>query len=237
MAGKPSPRVSNRTAAKPKAKAKAKSKRPASPAKSVRSDPKPRQSGPAANARVLAAALVVVQEEGVSALTARRVAADAGISVGGVYNLFGSLDGLVVACKEAVLADLRDHLARAAREGVSCGVEERLLMLADAYVSYADASPLAWSSLFEHAAEIGPGAVEERTRAVFSVLEGILADLPGLPEARRPLMARAIWSAVHGIVYLGRRGNLGPVRRENVPAMIRVLVGALVAGLSGPETA
>ena len=206
---------------------------PRAEAHAIPSGPPGHRLRPETAAHVLATALAIVESDGVGALTARRVARDAGIAVGSLYNLFTGLDGLVVACKEAVLGDLRDHLARAARDGVGLGVEERLLRLADAYVAFAEARPHAWASLFEHAAEVDPDAVEERTRAVFQILESILADLPGLPAARRPLMARALWSAVHGIVYLGRRGGLGPVRHEDVPAMIRALVAPAVAGLGG----
>jgi AcrR family transcriptional regulator len=191
-------------------------------------------SGTGGRKLVLKAMMDIIEGEGVDRVSARRLATAAGMSVGSVYNTDpNGLSGLVDSCKESILADLQARLGKAARAGKGKGVEERLVKLADAYLAFADARTLAWMALFE-AREMDPAAVDRRTRDVFSILEGILSDLPGLDDARRPLMARAVWSAVHGIVYLGRRGNLGPVRHENVPEMIRALVGALVAGLGDP---
>jgi AcrR family transcriptional regulator len=193
----------------------------------------PRALDDDASNRVLRAAMDIVELEGVARLVARRVATAADVSLGGIYILFGNLDTLKVACKKMVLGDLREHLSAAAVRGAGLGVEDRLIRLADAYVAFAEARPHAWASLFESTAEIERDAVLERTREVFLILEGILSDLPGLPADRRPVMARALWSAVHGIVYLGRRGNLGPIGVDKVPETIRALVGAVVAGLAG----
>ena len=45
-------------------------------------------------------------------------------------------------------------------------------------------------------------------------------------------MAKALWSSVHGMVYLGNVGGLGPVRPQDVRPMIDVLVRSSVRGLA-----
>ncbi len=71
----------------------------------------PRAGGPAP---LRAATLRVVAEEGVGAVTVRRVAAAAGVSPGTITHHFGSVDALLVAALEdgasAVVAEL-EHLA------------------------------------------------------------------------------------------------------------------------------
>jgi AcrR family transcriptional regulator len=59
--------------------------------------PKPKQRTPALGEQVLAAALRIIERDGVIALTARRLAAEAGTSPPAVYELFGDKTGVVRA--------------------------------------------------------------------------------------------------------------------------------------------
>ncbi len=65
------------------------------------------------------AAIELVAESGLEALTARAVATRAGVSPGSVINNFGSMEGLRQACDEYVVAVIRAEKARAMATGAS----------------------------------------------------------------------------------------------------------------------
>lgn len=63
--------------------------------------------------RILAAALELIDEQGIDGMTMRELAARAGVSVATIYNLFASQEAIVVAVFEQVVEDLEprfDHL-------------------------------------------------------------------------------------------------------------------------------
>src|SRR4051812_12361648 len=78
--------------------------------------PKPKQRTPALREQVLAAALRLLGQDGVAALTARRLAREAGTSPAAVYELFGDKAGVVRALFFAGFAQLAEALGEL-REG------------------------------------------------------------------------------------------------------------------------
>jgi AcrR family transcriptional regulator len=72
--------------------------------------PRPKQRTPELRDRVLTAALSALSEDGVTGLTARRVATDAHTSVPAVYELFGDKGGLIRAIFFEGFRMLRRHL-------------------------------------------------------------------------------------------------------------------------------
>ncbi|HET6447975.1 MAG TPA: TetR-like C-terminal domain-containing protein [Conexibacter sp.] len=72
--------------------------------------PKPKQRTPELRDRMLVAALEIVERDGVAALTARRLAAEAHTSPPAVYELFGDKTGVVRALFFAGFGQLGDAL-------------------------------------------------------------------------------------------------------------------------------
>jgi AcrR family transcriptional regulator len=173
-----------------------------------------------------------IAREGFRGLNARQFAKAAGISVGKLYTLFGNLDGLILAANLPTLVSLRHHLAQADRPDED--VETRLLTLTDAYIDFADREGLLWCALFEHQMDAAPDVVAAELSQSFGILETILAGAR-IPRDRRPVLAKALWSGVHGIVYLGRTGGLGPIGPESVREMAHLLVKTIAKGLTEPR--
>ena len=167
------------------------------------------------------AAVAILGEGGAAALNARAVAERSGAAVGSLYGLFDSLEALRLEANAVTMRRLRNALTAALATDAKGSIEARLLRLADAYLAFAAAHPRAWSALFERRTIEAPPAID--------------AGLPRGDEI--PLVAKALWSSVHGMVYLGETGGLGPVRPEEVPAMVRVLVRSAVRGLSPAQHA
>ena len=79
---------------------------------------------------IVAKAGDLVAEEGLSALQARRIAREAGCAVGTLYNLFGDIDGLVIAVNAQTLAMLGNAIGSAGGTLGDLPLEARLAQLA-----------------------------------------------------------------------------------------------------------
>jgi AcrR family transcriptional regulator len=181
---------------------------------------------------LIEAALAILNEGGVAALTARGVAERAGTAVGSVYTQFDSLELLRLEANAVTMRRLRDTLAGALAACPSRETEARLLCLADAYLAFAAANHAAWAAIFERRTVAAPDSVQADIAALFAILEGVLRDGGRLAEAAIPVMARALWSSVHGMTYLADLGSLGPLGVDDVRPMIDALVRAAVRGFS-----
>ncbi|MBY0251871.1 MAG: TetR/AcrR family transcriptional regulator, partial [Methylobacterium organophilum] len=178
------------------------------------------------------AAVAILNAGGAAALTARGVAERAGPAVGSVYAQFDSLEALRLEANAVTMRRLRDTLAGALAACPSRETEARLLCLADAYLAFAGEHHAAWAAIFERRTVPAPDSVQADIAALFGILEGVLRDGGRLAEAAIPVMARALWSSVHGMTYLADLGGLGPLGVDDVRPMIDALVRAAVRGFS-----
>jgi AcrR family transcriptional regulator len=202
--------------------------------KKPRGRPRKGQTDRAADRQALvAAAVAILDAGGAAALTARSVAERAGTAVGSVYTLFDSLETLRLEANAVTLHRLRDTLAGALAACPARGTADRLLCLADAYLAFAAANHAAWAALFERRTGAAPDTVQGDIAALFGILEGVLRDGGRLRPAEIPVMARALWSSVHGMVFLADLGSLGPIGAADVRPMIDALVRAAVRGFPG----
>lgn len=178
------------------------------------------------------AAFAILREGGTAALTARSVALRVGVAVGSVYTSFDSLEALRLEANALTLGLLRTHLDDALTSRGAGTIEERLLCLADAYIGFADANHSIWAALFEPRTLPAPPAVADGITNLFAVLEGVLQEAGVAPYDDASVLARALWSSVHGMVYLANTGGLGPIGRNHAPSMVHALVRAVTRGLA-----
>ena len=185
--------------------------------------------------RLLAAAEAAIASGGLASLKARTVAEAVGCSVGAIYGVFADLDALILAVNSRTLDAIAACLTQVSSHG---GPAEHLVRLAEAYLAYAAANGPRWRALFQHRMPEGrpvtPGYAE-RQLAAFSFIEAPLAVLrPSLPEARRTVLARTLFSAVHGMVDLGLDEKVASLKPAELRAQIRLVVSAIATGL--PES-
>ncbi|PWB92867.1 TetR/AcrR family transcriptional regulator [Methylosinus sporium] len=185
-------------------------------------------------ARLVAAGRAAVAEGGLQNLKARDLAAAAGCAVGAIYNVFDDLDDLILRIGADTLARLEQGLA--APPGPAPEPAEELLRLACGYFSFARADKALWRALFEHRLAGGRPApawyLEDQSR-LFALVEAPLARLlPDEPASSRALLARTLFSAVHGVVSLGLEEKLAPMPEAILEAELERLVRAFAAGLT-----
>jgi len=175
-----------------------------------------------------------IDSEGLRGLKARELAQEVGCAVGAIYNVVSDLDDLVFAVNARTLATLEKKIA--ASERAPDSPVDRLVRLALAYTDFAAAHRLRWRAIFDHRPLAGreiPEWYAADQRRLFAYVEGPLEALrPGIAADERALLARSLFSAVHGIVVLGLEEKLQliplPVLREQV----KILVSALGRGLA-----
>jgi AcrR family transcriptional regulator len=150
----------------------------------------------------LASARRFAESEGLSGIGARRIARDVGYTAGTIYNLFGSLDGLIVRLRGEALDELYH---RSKDTPLDAGPEENLRRLAAAYTDYVLEHPRLWQVVIEHRPPEGsaPEWFREKVLRLMALIEQAIAPLfrPG-EEPARLHHARVLWACYHGIISL-----------------------------------
>ena len=108
------------------------------------------------------------------------------------------------------------------------------MALALAYRDFAFEQKSRWRALFEHRMDAGravPAELSRRSRRRCSAGRGVPGRRTSRTRAERFSAARALFSAVHGIVWLALDNKLGAQDAEETERQIRFIVGAAARGL------
>jgi AcrR family transcriptional regulator len=196
----------------------------------------------AVRAALVAAAERAIAWDGLTGLRARDLAREAGCAVGAIYNAVRDLDELILLVNARTLAALERELdaaaaasARATATGASRAVTA-LARLAITYLDFAAAHTLRWRALFEHrlpADREVPDWYRQEQQRLFGYVEAPLRELvPAMPAADRALLARSLFSAVHGLVLLGLEEKLVALPLRVLREQMTQLVATIGRGLA-----
>ncbi len=180
----------------------------------------------------LDAAEKIVENEGIGALTARRVSKDIGYSVGTIYNLFENLDDLSLHVKARTLDALFAHI-KDVPQGKD--VEADFLALNEAYFAFLQDNPNTWGSILDRVGADGkplPDWYLEKVALPFSVVEQAL--MPLFDETTRDkaeYAAHTLWCGVHGIAVLGMENSLEAMGGREAKEMADFLILNFLKGL------
>jgi AcrR family transcriptional regulator len=136
---------------------------------------------------------------GLSRFSARDVAKRVGYSVGTLYNIFGSYDGMILAINARTLASwIADLKARLAGPQVT----DRIAELVYGYFAFATSRPKAWIAIYEHNMADGGPAPDWYLAVVAQVMRIAEAEigraLPEASHAKVASLARSLVATVHG---------------------------------------
>lgn len=140
----------------------------------------------------------LMAEVGYSQFSGREAARRAGYSVGTIYNVFGSLDGLLAAINTRTFILWAEELKRRLdRSG-----DDRIACLVEGYFVFALDNPLTWSAIYEHRVPEGQGLseVDFEGRAVLTqiVEQEVVNALPEDTSLDVARYARSLIATVHG---------------------------------------
>ncbi len=187
--------------------------------------------------QLIEAAERTIAEKGLAALKARDLAREAGCAVGTIYNIFEHMYELVLCVGSRTLAMLETALEAVPLSGGHHSTEKAandLVRLALAYLEFAATHTVRWRALFEHrmgeARPLAEWFVEQQHR-LFAQVERPLAGLmPELDRDARRILARTIFSAVHGIVALGLEEKLASLPFADLAGQLAATVRAIATG-------
>jgi AcrR family transcriptional regulator len=179
---------------------------------------------------VLNAAEAIVIEKGVNALTVRKVAVEIGYTVGSIYMVFANMQDLIMHIKLRTLDQLTEQLTVDASDSA----EQQIQSLANHYLAFAQQHFNRWQIMFEtnldNKIEL-PETYQNKIEQLFLPLEGLFQQLKPQASAEQVhLIARALWSGVHGICVLYLNGSLGRVGIENAESAVKLLVDTVIRG-------
>lgn len=147
---------------------------------------------------IVAAGHALLAETGFARFSAREVAKRIGYTVGTLYNVFGSMDALLIAINSRTFDLWADELRRALDQGG----DDRIAALVGGYFDFARAHPNLWTAIYDH--HLPPGTRlpddEEETRGRLTeiVVHEVAAALGRAPDPDVQSLARSLVATVHG---------------------------------------
>jgi AcrR family transcriptional regulator len=183
----------------------------------------------------ITAAEQIVVEQGYEGLSARKVAAAIGYTVGTLYLVFENLDDLILHINARTLDRL--HANMNASQTRCKDASDCLLQLGQVYIRFADDDPHRWAMVFEHRFsedQVVPAWYQEKIARMFALVEEGLEPLAGQHTREAITQAsRALWGGVHGICILALNDNLGVTGVDSVQDLTRTLITNYLKGFTG----
>ena len=158
----------------------------------------------------ISAAASIVERQGFQSLTARKVTAEIGYTVGTLYHVFASFDDLVIHVNSQTIDEMAALIQQKTRKRRK--PEARIRTMAQCYVEYATDHPDLWRLVFEHQGPPGlatPQQMQQRRDVLFEMVAENLRELaPSKTANEISHIATALWSGIHGICILALTGKL-----------------------------
>jgi AcrR family transcriptional regulator len=184
-------------------------------------------------ALILDAAQAIIEEHGLSGLSARDIAKRIGYSPGTIYNVFHNLDDVILNIEARVL-DLLD--ARLAAVPSQSSATDKVRQLGAAYVAFTHENRRLWNLLFEHQMPIGfdlPDWYQNKLEQPMGQVERAMAPLFGSDRTTElARSARVLWAGVHGITSLSTADKLSIMSPEAAAYLTDDLICNYLAGLA-----
>jgi len=180
-------------------------------------------------AKVLAAADRLLAEEGVEALTTTRVAAEAGVSVGALYQYLPDRDAITEALAELYLGRLETLMDSFAEQAAGETWADPVGLLVDAFAGLYRAEPGFRALWFGRGLADGSREADRAHKRVMAtgvhrvlVAQGLLRD-----DYAAAVACRTAFLAADAVIQEVFRGDGAPELLEPVKTMLRAYLGQL----------
>lgn len=140
----------------------------------------------------------LMAETGFAAFSARAVARRVGYSIGTIYNVFGSLDHLLIAINSRTFELWTDYL----QQRIDQGGGDRIRTLVEAYFDFAREHPKLWMAIYDHrlppAMAMPERDMDKRRALTRIVFDEIARQLPARSDGEVEHLSRSLIATVHG---------------------------------------
>jgi AcrR family transcriptional regulator len=173
----------------------------------------------------------LLQDEGIAALSARKVAAKINYTVGTLYLVFENLDDLVLQINLRTLVLLHDRIDECLDDSLT--PQDQIKRMAEVYLKFAQQYENRWRLVYEHDSRVRNDFYDEYMQVSKSMLmlaENQIAKLGFFEQAELEKLARSLWGGVHGICILSLSGKL---HHHDVPILdlVNLLIEQFIRGL------
>ncbi|PXY21299.1 TetR/AcrR family transcriptional regulator [Prauserella muralis] len=173
---------------------------------------------------LIASATALLADEGVEAVTLRRIAREAGVSHGAPLRHFAGRTELLSAVASTGFAELR----RRGETSAGATAAERLRAACLAYLDFALGNPAMFELMFRH--DLIDAHAPELAGTSDALFTGFCELVRGAQEEQgwrtgtdSRLLAASLWSALHGLAELWLWGELGrALKPDEIDAVLRV---------------
>jgi len=176
----------------------------------------------------------LISTKGLRSLKIRDIAEAADCSIGSVYNEFGDFDGLILTVNRETVQALTARLVAVPSDDPI----PQLHGLAETYLDFASEHANLLRSLFEHRMEGDrpfPEDILMMVMAAFALMHAPMVRLlPDRDPVEVALLARMMFSAVHGIISLGLEERMVAVPPEKLRHQVAQFVDTHLAGMGIP---
>lgn len=178
---------------------------------------------------ILQASEILVAEDGVEALTVRKVAFSIGYTVGSIYMVFANMSDLIMHVKARTLERLTRQLHRVEPGD---GVEQHLRQLAFAYLRFARQNYHCWQIIFSNLEnKTVPVWYQQKLDAMLVPMETVCKQLlPEQSEQQIQQAVRVLWSGLHGVCLASLNGSFGEDGVESAKRSAVLLVDHFIRG-------
>jgi|GEM_PF-184610 len=146
-------------------------------------------------------------EVGFARFSAREVAKRIGYSIGTLYNVFGTLDRLLIAINTRTF----QLWAEAVREKLAASGSDRIRTLVEAYFDFARANANSWTAIYDHhlPPDVAMPDDQNQLRGELTqiVVDEVSAILPSEAREEAPRLARSLIAVVHGHCVFDLNGS------------------------------
>ncbi len=180
---------------------------------------------------IIDTAFELIDTQGYTNLSTRKIASSIGYTVGMLYNLFTSIDDVMLHVNGRILDMLMQELSLAAAQHSE--PKQKLRALAWTYYQFSETRFNLWSTLFEYRFPndtVMPAWYKEKVRVVYSFAGAVIKEVA--PNADHVIATALFWSGVHGIASLASHGKLARVGITSIEQLLSEFLRHFYEGLS-----
>ncbi len=171
-------------------------------------------------------------KEGITAVSARKIATKIGYTPGSIYIFFSSIDELILRVNASTLTEIHAALIKAiaaakGKPNIAIG------NIAHAYIDYARRNLKRWRAIFElsyNEVDELPKWYSHEVEAIFSTIDELISKLVSDPKETR-IQSQVLWAGVHGIASLALTQKLSSVKGGSATAILDSFIKTYIAGL------
>ena len=172
---------------------------------------------------------VTLKREGLEGLDVRKIAKEAGCSVGTFYNHYKSLDELILSFNATTL----DVLSVCMFEQITPedSAKEIIRKICENYITFAEDNYTEWFLLLEHPLGLEfPAWYKEKSEHLFNKVAATFHPLLRGTEKDTERAVKILWSSLHGICSLSLKQRLRFKKKQDTLALCQELFHNFILG-------